>query len=78
MVSMFGETWDNVTRMRSSVTVAYPMTSVPEFERKRFQDAYLLVTAEHGDAIALQILQGRAIEADQKDVEMLSEHAMND
>ncbi|WP_144906576.1 hypothetical protein [Halobellus captivus] len=76
------ETWNGVTRMRSSVTAACTMFDVPEFEGREFQDACLRVIADHGDEVALQILRERGIEADedrvQEIVEMLSEQATND
>jgi len=76
------ETWNGVTRMRSSVTAACSMFDVPEFEGREFQDACLQVIADHGDEVALQILRERGIEADeervQEVVEMLSEQATND
>jgi len=76
------ETWNGVTRMRSSVTAACSMFDVPEFEGREFQDACLRVIADHGDEVALQILQERGIEADeervQEVVEMLSEQGTND
>ncbi|OIB57398.1 hypothetical protein [Natrialba sp. SSL1] len=76
------ETWDGVTRMRSSVTAACSMFDVPEFEGREFQDACLRVIADHGDEVALQILRERGIEADenrvQEIVEMLSEQTTND
>ena len=76
------ETWNGVTRMRSSVTAACSMFDVPEFEGREFQDACLRVIADHGDEVALQILRERGIEADeervQEVVEMLSERATND
>jgi len=76
------ETWNGVTRMRSSVTAACSMFDVPEFEGREFQDACLRVIADHGDEVALQILQERGIEADeervQEVVKMLSEQATND
>ncbi|WP_148416408.1 hypothetical protein [Haloferax sp. KTX1] len=76
------ETWDGVTRMRSSVTAACSMFDVPEFEGREFQDACLRVIADHGDEVALQVLRERSIEADeervQEVVEMLSDQATND
>jgi len=76
------ETWNGVTRMRSSVTAACSMFDVPEFEGREFQDACLRIIADHGDEVALQILRERGIEADeervQEVVEMLSERASND
>jgi hypothetical protein len=76
------ETWNGVTRMRSSVTAACSMFDVPEFEGREFQDACLRVIADHGDEVALQILRERGIEADRERVrevvEMLSEQATND
>ena len=76
------ETWNGVTRMRSSVTAVCSMFDVPEFEGREFQDACFQVIAEHGDEVALQILRERGIEADeervQEVVEMLSEQAVND
>lgn len=76
------ETWDGVTRMRSSVTAACSMFDVSEFEGREFQDACLQVIADHGDEVALQILQERGIEADegrvQEVVEMLNKQATND
>jgi hypothetical protein len=76
------ETWNGVTRMRSSVTAACSMFDVPEFEGREFQDACLQVIADHGDEVALQILRERGIEADEERVqgvmEMLSEQATND
>ena len=76
------ETWNGVTRMRSSVTAACSMFDVPEFEGREFQDACLRVIADHGDEVALQILRERGIEADeervQEVVETLSERATND
>ena len=76
------ETWNGVTRMRSSVTATCSMFDVPEFEGREFQDACLRVIADHGDEVALQILRERGIEADedrvQEVVEMLSEQASND
>ncbi|GAB7011280.1 hypothetical protein [Halorubrum trueperi] len=76
------DTWDGVTRIRSSVTAACSMFDVPEFEGREFQDACLRVIADHGDEVALQILRERGIEADeervQEVVEMLSEQATND
>ncbi|ELZ21152.1 hypothetical protein C475_19388 [Halosimplex carlsbadense 2-9-1] len=76
------ETWNGVTRMRSSVAAACSMFDVPEFEGREFQDACLQVIADHGDEVALQILRERDIEADeervQEVVEMLSEQAAND
>jgi len=59
--SMSGEdTWDGVTRMRSSVAAACSMFDVPEYEGREFQDACLRVIADHGDEVALQILRGVA------------------
>jgi len=49
------ETWNGVTRMRSSVTAACSMFDVPEYEGREFQDACLRVIADHGDEVALQI-----------------------
>jgi hypothetical protein len=76
------ETWNGVTRMRSSVTAACSMFDVSEFEGREFQDACLQVIADHGDEVALQILRERGIEADeervQEVVEMLSEQATSD
>ncbi len=76
------ETWNDVTRMRSSVTAACSMFDVPEFEGREFQDACLRVIADLGDEVALQILRERGIEADEdrvrEIVEMLSEQATND
>ncbi|MFC4990579.1 hypothetical protein [Saliphagus infecundisoli] len=76
------ETWDGITRMRSSVTAACSMFDVSEFEGREFQDACLRVVANHGDEVALQILRERGIEADeervQEVVEMLSSQAEND
>jgi len=76
------ETWNGVTRMRSSVTAVCSMFDVPEFEGREFQDACLQVIADHGDEVAIQILRERGIEADeervQEVVEMLSEQATND
>jgi hypothetical protein len=76
------ETWNGVTRMRSSVTAVCSMFDVPEFEGREFQDACLRVIAEHGDEVAIQILRERGIEADeehvQEVVEMLSKQATND
>jgi hypothetical protein len=76
------ETWNGVTRMRSSVTAACSMFDVPEFEGREFQDACLQVIADHGDEVALQILRERGIEADEERVqdvvEMLSEQATNE
>jgi hypothetical protein len=76
------ETWNGVTRMRSSVAAACSMFDVPEFEGREFQDACLRVIADHGDEVALQILRERGIEADeervQEIVEMLSERVSND
>ena len=76
------ETWNGVTRMRSSVTAVCSMFDVPEFEGREFQDACLRVIADHGDEVALQILRERGIEADeervQEVVEMLSKQAAND
>lgn len=76
------ETWNSVTRMRSSVTAACSMFDVSEFEGREFQDACLQVVADHGDKIALQILRERGIEADeervQEVVEMLSGQAETD
>lgn len=76
------ETWNGVTRMRSSVTAACSMFDVPEFEGREFQDACLQVIADHGDEVALQILRERGMEADeervQEVVEMLNEQATND
>ncbi|WP_306061138.1 hypothetical protein [Natronococcus wangiae] len=76
------ETWNGVTRMRSSVTAACSMFDVPEFEGREFQDACLRVIADHGDEVALQILRERGIEADeervQEVVEMLSDQVTND
>ncbi|EMA70430.1 hypothetical protein [Halorubrum kocurii] len=76
------ETWNGVTRMRSSVTAACSMFDVPEFEGREFQDACLQVIADHGDEVALQILRERGIEADeervQEVVEMLSEQVTSD
>ncbi|WP_459190865.1 hypothetical protein [Halosimplex sp. J119] len=76
------ETWNGVTRMRSSVAAACSMFDVPEFEGREFQDACLRVIADHGDEVALQILRERGIEADeervQEIVEMLSEQVSND
>ena len=76
------ETWNGVTRMRSSVTAACSMFDVPEFEGREFQDACLQVIADHGDEVAVQILRERDIEADeervQEVVEMLSEQVSND
>lgn len=73
------ETWEGITRMRSSVTAACSMFDVPEFEGREFQDACLQVVANHGDEVALQILRERGIEADearvQEVVEMLSDQA---
>lgn len=73
------ETWNQVTRMRSSVTAACSMFDVPEFEGREFQDACLRVLAEHADEIALQILRERGIEADgdriREVVEMLDTQA---
>ena len=71
------ETWNGVTRMRSSVTAACSMFDVSEFEGREFQDACLQVIADHGDEVALQILRERGIEAEeeriQEVVEMLSD-----
>ena len=76
------ETWNGVTRMRSSVTAACSMFDVPEFEGREFQDACLQVIADHGDEVALQILRERGIEADeervQEVVEMLSEQVTSE
>lgn len=76
------ETWNGVTRMRSSVTAACSMFDVPEFEGREFQDACFQVIADHGDEVALQILRERGIEADgervQEVVDMLSEQTAND
>ncbi|MGQ4557513.1 hypothetical protein [Halobellus sp. GM3] len=76
------ETWNGVTRMRSSVTAACSMFDVPEFEGREFQDACLRVIADYGDEVALRILRERGIEADeervQEVVDMLSEQATND
>jgi len=76
------ETWNGVTRMRSSVAAACSMFDVPEYEGREFQDACLRVIANHGDEVALQILRERGIEADeervQEVVEMLSEQVSND
>lgn len=76
------ETWDGVTRMRSSVTAACSMFDVSEFEGREFQDACLQVIADHGDEVALQILEQRGIEADegrvQEVVEMLNKQATNE
>ena len=76
------ETWNGVTRMRSSVAAACSMFDVPDFEGREFQDACLRVIADHGDEVALQILRERGIEADeervQEVVEMLSEQVSND
>ena len=76
------ETWDGITRMRSSVTAVCSMFDVPEFEGREFQDACLQVIADHGDEVALQILRGRGIEADEERVkevvEMLSGQAETD
>lgn len=73
------ETWNGVTRMRSSVTAACSMFDVPEFEGREFQDACLQVVADHGDEVALQILRERGVEADEERVleivEMLSGQA---
>ena len=70
------ETWDGVTRMRSSVMAACSMFDVSEFEGREFQDACLQVVANHGDEVALQILSERGIDADeervQEVIEMLS------
>ncbi|WP_152043498.1 hypothetical protein [Salinigranum salinum] len=70
------ETWNRITRMRSSVTAACSMFDVPDFEGREFQDACLQVVADYGDQVALQILRERGIEADeqrvQEVVEMLS------
>ena len=76
------ETWNGVTRMRSSVTAVCSMFDVPKFEGREFQDACLRVIANHGDEVALQILRERGIETDeervQEVVEMLSKQAAND
>ncbi|GAA0260884.1 hypothetical protein ACFFQF_27330 [Haladaptatus pallidirubidus] len=76
------ETWDGVTRMRSSVMAACSIFDVSEFEGREFQDACLQVVANHGDEVALQILGERGIEADeervQEVVEMLSGQAESD
>ena len=73
------ETWDRVTRMRSSVTAACSMFDVSEFEGREFQDACLRVIAERADEVALQILREREIEADEdrihEVVEMLNARA---
>ncbi len=59
-------TWARITRMRSSVTAVCSMFDVPAFEGREFQDACLRVIAEHGDEVALQILQERGIDADEE------------
>lgn len=63
------QTWNRLTRMRSSVTAACSMFDVPEFEGREFQDACLQVVATHGDEVALQILRERGIEADEERVQ---------
>ncbi|WP_227380200.1 hypothetical protein [Haladaptatus halobius] len=76
------ETWDGVTRMRSSVMAACSMFDVSEFEGREFQDACLQVVANHGDEVALQILGERGIKADEERVQevigMLSGQAKTD
>jgi hypothetical protein len=76
------ETWNGVSRMRSSVTAVCSMFDVPGFEGREFQDACLQVIADHGDEVALQILRERGIEADeervQEVVKMLSEQTEGD
>lgn len=76
------ETWDGVTRMRSSVTAVCSMFDVPEFEGREFQDACLQVIADHGDEIALQILRERGIEPDEdrvrEVVDMLDEQVSSE
>ena len=67
------ETWNGVTRMRSSVTAACSMFDVPAFEGREFQDACLQVIANHGDEVALQILRERGIDADEERVEEVVE-----
>lgn len=71
------ETWDRVTRMRSSVTAACSMFDVPEFEGREFQDACLQVVADHGEEVALQILRERDIEADEDRVQEVVEMLRN-
>jgi hypothetical protein len=76
------ETWNGVTRMRSSVTAACSVFDVPEFESREFQDACLRVVENHADEVALAILRERGVDADEdrlRDVvEMLSDHAGTD
>ncbi len=76
------ETWGRVTRMRSSVTAVCSMFDLTEFEGREFQDACLRVIADHGDEVALQILEERGIDADEKRVDevmaMLSEQAADE
>ena len=73
------ETWERVTRMRSSVTAACSTFDLPEFEGREFQDACLRAIAEHADEVALQILREREIGADEdrirEVVEMLNAQA---
>jgi hypothetical protein len=67
------ETWNGLTRMRSSVTAACSTFDLSEFEGREFQDACLQVVADHGDEVALQILRERGIEADEERVREIVE-----
>lgn len=68
-----GQTWDRVTRLRSSVTAACSVFDLSEFESREFQDACLQVVANHADEVALQILQERGIEANEERIQEVVE-----
>jgi hypothetical protein len=58
------ETWTRVTRMESSVTAACSLFDVAEITGREFHGACLQVIADHGDEVALQLLNERGIDAD--------------
>jgi hypothetical protein len=70
-------TWDSFVQMRSSVTAACSMFDVSDFEGREFQDACLRVIAQHGEEVAMEILQERGVNADedriQEVIELVSE-----
>ena len=71
------ETWTRVTQMESSVTAACSLFDVAEVTGREFHDACLQVIADHGDEVALQLLNERGIDADadriQEVMELLNE-----
>lgn len=58
------ETWNRVTQLESSVTAACSLFDVAEVTGREFHHACLRVIADHGDEVALQLLDERGIDAD--------------